>query len=153
MKSLFTLTLCLASLAFGSQALAAKVYKWVDDAGVTHFSEHPPKNTESTVIKPQTGHSEPVHYDSTGQLSSAPQPTAATPINDQAAQQRQAAADEARAKKNPERCAAARKNMETLQNFGRVKVKDKEGDGFHYLTPDEQQERSKSTQQVIDESC
>ena len=58
----------------------------------------------------------------------------------------------AQALKDPTRCAAARKNMETLRNFGRVKVKGEDG-SFHFLTSEEQQERIQSTQQAIDESC
>lgn len=144
MKRFFAPALCIASLLLTSHSFAAKVYKWVDENGVTHFSEHPPKNTQTTVIKPKTGHSEPVKYESTAPAND----TEATA----AAAQQQADEDLAQALKDPTRCAAARKNMETLQNFGRVKVKGEDG-SFYYLTPDEQQERIQSTQQAIDESC
>ena len=142
MKRLFVLALCMAGLTLASQSFAAKVYKWVDADGVTHFSEHPPKNTQTEVIKPKTGHSEPVNYES------------AAPAGDDGAAAGQQQADEAMAQalKDPTRCAAARKNMETLRNFGRVKVKGEDG-SFHFLTSEEQQERIQSTQQAIDESC
>lgn len=142
MKRLFIFALCIASLTAG-QSFAAKVYKWVDEKGVTHFSEHPPKNTQTTVIKPKTGHSEPVNYG-----------TPASTDNAATSAEAQRRADEALAQslKDPTRCAAARKNMETLQNFGRVRVQNEDG-SFHYLTADEQQERSRTTQQAIDESC
>ncbi|HTF84513.1 MAG TPA: DUF4124 domain-containing protein [Cellvibrio sp.] len=143
MKRLFVFALCMVSLTLASHVFAAKVYKWVDENGVTHFSEHPPKNTQTEVIKPKTGHSEPVNYESAAPTNNAD--AAATA-------QQQAEEDVARALKDPTRCAVARKNMETLQNFGRVKVKGEDG-SFHYLTPEEQQERIRSTQQAIDESC
>jgi hypothetical protein len=144
MKRLFTLTLCLASLTLSGHLLAAKVYKWVDEDGTTHLSEHPPKNTQTTVIKPKTGHSEPVNYDSTG--------VATDKTATDAAAEQQAKDDLAQALKDPTRCEAARKNMETLRNFGRVKVKGDDG-SYHFLTPEEQQERLRTTQQAIDESC
>lgn len=144
MKRLLVPALCMASVLLANPSFAAKIYKWVDEDGITHFSEHPPKNTQTTVIKPKVGHSEPVNYDSG---APADDKTAA-----EAAAQRQAEEDLAQALKDPTRCEAARKNMETLQNFGRVKVKGEDGE-FHYLSPEEQQERIQSTQQAIDESC
>lgn len=145
MKKMFTIALCLASLASGSQVSAAKVYKWVDDDGVTHFSAHPPKNTQTTVIKPKTGHSEPVHYGSDGAVITPKEAGAAVA-------QQQADEELAQSLKDPTRCAAARKNLTTLENFGRVKVKGDNGE-LHYLTPEEQQEKIKATQQAINESC
>lgn len=144
MKKFFTLAVCLVSLASGSQTLAAKIYTWVDSDGVTHFSEHPPKNTQTTVIKPRIGHSEPVDYGSSDPVQN--------PEDAKAKAEQQAAAEVAQALKDPLRCASARKNLQTLENFGRVKVKGDDGE-LRYLTPSEQQERLKSTQQAINESC
>jgi len=143
MKRLSTLALCLFALVIGNPATAAKVFKWVDENGVTHFSEHPPKNTASTRINPKIGHSEPVNYDSAAKTETSPDNAAA----------RKAEEELARSLKDPTRCAAARKNRETLQNFGRVRVKNENDDGFHYLTPDEQQERLRATDKAIEESC
>jgi hypothetical protein len=136
MKHTCVIALCLASLLAGSPALAAKVYKWVDEQGVVNFSEHPPKNTKAVEIKPNIGHSEPVIYE---------KPAAETPA--------QAAPTEQQASlKDAQRCEIARKNLQVLQTFGRVRVPEKDG-SFHYLTEQEQQDRLKTTQQAIDESC
>ena len=147
MKQFLSIALCIASLSAGSQALAAKVYKWVDENGVTHFSEHKPNDIKATEIKPNTGHSEPVSY--VDVKDSAPQNVVKT----EASARQEDEAKIKQALKDPTRCAAARKNLETLQNFGRVKVKDEDGEGFHYLTPAEQSERLKTTQQAISEAC
>jgi len=143
MKRLSTLTLCVFALLIGNPATAAKIFKWVDENGITHFSEHPPKNTASTQIKPKTGHSEPVNYESAKETKAVSENAAA----------RKAEEELARSLKDPTRCAAARKNRETLENFGRVRVKNENDDGFHYLTPDEQQERLRATDKAIEESC
>lgn len=137
MKPMCAIAFCLAGLLIGSPAMAAKVYKWVDENGVVNFSAHPPKDTQSTVIRPKTGHSEPVTYDTPGQTTQE-QPAAAN-----TAQQ---------SRKDPERCEISRKNMDVLRTFGRVRVPNEDG-SFHYLTEEEQQEKLKTTQQAIDESC
>ncbi|MEQ8428078.1 MAG: DUF4124 domain-containing protein [Gammaproteobacteria bacterium] len=53
-KLLQTLVLVLAmSVAFSAQA---KMYKWVDEDGVTHYTQTPPPgDIESKTIKPRTG--------------------------------------------------------------------------------------------------
>jgi hypothetical protein len=135
MRSIYAIVFCLIGMVIGSPAMAAKVYKWVDENGVVNFSEHPPKNTPTTVIRPNTGHSEPVTYATPGQ----PVP--------------QAAADTAQqSRKDPERCEISRKNLEVLRSFGRVRVPNEDG-SFHYLTEQEQQERLQTTQKAIEESC
>lgn len=136
MKHTYVIAICLAGLLAGSPALAAKVYKWVNEEGVVNFSEHPPKNTKAVEIKPNTGHSEPVFYETPG----APTSTSVAPTETQVSL------------KDPKRCEVARKNLQVLQNFGRVRVPEKDG-SFHYLTEQEQQEQLKTTQQMIDESC
>lgn len=129
--------LLLAGALVTAPAMAAKVYKWVDENGVTNFGEHPPKNANAQIIKPNTGHSEPVNYD--------------TPATEQPAAPVQAEEPQA-SLKSPDRCEIAQRNLKTLQNFGRVRVPNEDG-SFHYLTEEEQQERLKETQQAIDESC
>ena len=130
--------LLLAGALITSPAIASKVYKWVDENGVTNFGEHPPKNAKAQVIKPNTGHSEPVNYD--------------TPAPEQSAERAQVQEQPQASLKNPERCEIAQRNLKTLQNFGRVRVPNEDG-SFHYLTEEEQQERLKETQQAVDESC
>jgi hypothetical protein len=44
----------LAGLAFAASAPAQKMYKWVDEKGVTHFSEHPPEDgRKAATIEPK----------------------------------------------------------------------------------------------------
>lgn len=138
MKFPYALIFCLVGLVAASPVMAAKVYKWVDKDGVTNFSEHPPRNTQSEELKPKTGHSEPVKYDTTGRVETPP------PAEDADATPQPI--------KDPERCEIARKNFQTLQNFGRVRVRNDDG-SFHYLTEVEQLERLKDTQKSIDENC
>lgn len=36
-------------------AEAARTYKWVDEDGVTHYSQHPPPDGEAEIIQPSIG--------------------------------------------------------------------------------------------------
>lgn len=50
-----TLLFTLMSLAMGTVAVAATVYKWVDEEGVVHYSDQPHENAEKVQLKaPQT---------------------------------------------------------------------------------------------------
>lgn len=131
----FVISFCLA-LTF-NQAMADKLYKWTDDKGVTHYSQHPAANVKNEVIIPKTGHSDPVTY-------TAPTSTPTHNANSSAAAKASL--------KDPERCANARKNLDTLKTFARIKVKENNGE-FRYLTPDEQKQKIGEANKAIEESC
>lgn len=141
MKVSATLTLSLMLLFIASQTSAApeKVYKWTDAKGQTHYGQRPPAGTQTEVIKPQTGHSEPVNYEK------------APATND-----KDDAAKKAAAKDNPlkdkERCEIARKNLDTLKTYARIKIKGDDGE-YRYLTPDEQKQKLDEANKAIEESC
>src|SRR5690606_17661190 len=96
-----------------------------------HYGTRAPKGQEASSFTPKTGHSEPVKYDSPGQ---------------------QEASDDTAKKPDPERCEKARKNLDLLSNFGRVKIQNADG-STHILTEKEQQKRREEAQQAIKESC
>ncbi|RYY76848.1 MAG: DUF4124 domain-containing protein [Gammaproteobacteria bacterium] len=120
-----------------TNAASEKVYKWTDSKGVTHYGQRPPANTDTEVIKPQTGHSDPVNY-----------PTTAVPTQ----------TAEKKVKSNekplldPERCTQARKNLETLKTYARIKMKGDDGE-YKYLTPEEQKQKLDEAAKAAKESC
>ncbi len=142
MKIAYLLALGLTGLLAAVQVQATQIYTWVDDNGVTHFSERPPKNVKASIIRPKTGHSEPVNYDNPATTEASPAPTAQARANP---------APQA-ANRDPERCEQARKNLETLQNFGRIRIRADDG-SFHYLTEEEREQRLQETQTVINQEC
>ena len=139
MKVSAALALLLACLFTATITFAApeKVYKWTDSKGNVHYAQRPPANTDTEVIKPQTGHSDPVTY--------------TAPAGD-ANKEVKKTADDAKALKDPERCANARKNIETLKTYARIKIKGDDGE-FRYLTPDEQQQKLTEANKAASESC
>lgn len=114
---------------------AEEYYKWVDDQGVTHYGERPPKNTAASKGKTQTGHSTHTPYTATQDATDNAANTSNT--EDQ---------------KDPERCKAARKNLEIINTSARIKVKGDDGE-FSYLSPEEIAKRKQDAQQAVKESC
>ncbi len=139
MKFTAILTFSLACLFSWSLASAApeKVYKWVDAKGQTHYGQRPPAGTQTEVIKPQTGHSEPVNYE--------------TAANTKEKEEKKPE-DKAALSKDPERCDNARKNADTLKTYARIRIKGDDGE-YRYLTPDEQQQKLDEANKAIEESC
>ncbi|MBU2885198.1 DUF4124 domain-containing protein [Gilvimarinus agarilyticus] len=115
-------------------------YKWVDEDGTTHYGTRPPNNSQSTAITPKTGHSEPVNYQHSSPENST---NSGTP---------ESASAEAESKKDPERCAKARKNAEILSRGGRVRESTEDG-SFRFLGEDEKKTRLEAAQKAINEAC
>lgn len=114
---------------------AEDYYKWVDDQGVTHYGERPPKNTTASKGKTQTGHSTHTPYVVTQDTEASA--TTATHTENQ---------------KDPERCKAAKSNLDIINTSARIKVKGDDGE-FSYLSPDEIAKRKQDAQQAVKESC
>jgi hypothetical protein len=143
MKATAPLTLALSFMFAANLTIAApeKVYKWTDEKGLVHYSERPPLGTQTELVKPDISHSEPVSYD--------------VPSDDKAKEGNKVAkkADgEKGALKDPERCDSARKNLETLKTYARIKFKGDDGQ-YRFLTPDEQQQKTNEASKAIEESC
>ena len=139
MKASASLILSLACLLTASLSMAApeKVYKWTDKKGVTHYGQRPPANTQTELIKPQTGHSDPVTY--------APAPDATQAADKKTESSEKPLLDQ-------ERCTNARKNLETLKTYTRIKMKGDDGE-YRYLTPDEQKQKLDEAAKAAEESC
>ena len=135
--------LLLASIA-ASYAFAAKTYyKWVDDEGVTHYSERKPQGTNAQEVNVFTGRSEPTTNNVTGK-----------PLeNDQAATESTDEEVDPEALKDPERCKIAQKNLETMQNNNRIRMKDPASGEYRFLSEQEKQQQMADAQKAIEESC
>lgn len=132
-------------MLLGQFSAAEEVFKWVDENGLTHYSALPPKNKKARIVKTQTGHSEPVSYKNSKPADESSSPAQESPVTTPAAPSNIP-------QKDPERCTAARKNLETLQNHARVRIKGDDGQ-LRYLTPNEHGQKMANAQKAIDESC
>lgn len=116
-------TLCIALLAFGQTASAAKegYYRWQDGEGEVHFTQQPPRGQQYQFIETKGG--------------AAYQPAPRLDENDAENEQTQASPGDTAPKKmevlppkDPAICAQARSNMQRLQlNGARIRVTEADG--------------------------
>jgi len=151
MKTPWFLLLLLGGLLVSAQLNAETIYRWVDDEGVTHFTAHPPKNRESTLISSKR---------SSGRKTSSADasPTEPAAENDAEPEASQATSGEGqRLRVGPteeerrEACERALANLELLEIGRRVQIED--GDSFRYLTEAEQAERLEQARRIRDQAC
>lgn len=133
MKKLL-LGLVFTGLMTSPLVFADKIYSWVDDKGITHYGENPPKDTPARQLNARTGHSDPVEY-GTGEKADTPKATAATSTES-----------------SEERCELARKNLQVLTTNPRVKTTDKNGEN-RYMTPEEMQAQIETMEKIIADEC
>ena len=124
-----------ASLAL-SPDTAEQVYKWVDQQGLTHYSEQPPADKEAATIKINRHHGESkpqqLQPEETDHAVQEPEPQPQVdiaPSKQQMPTQQQQIAQK-------QNCATARNKLRALQNAGRVRQLDSDSGEYIYL-PDE----------------
>jgi hypothetical protein len=111
------------------------MYRWVDETGTTVYSQLPPPKGTAVTLKPDPGPSaEEVERASANTRRLIEQDL------DKREDQARAAAETAKRTAAQatlqQNCEAARKNLETLQNLGRGRLRTPDGTS-HYYTDDE----------------
>lgn len=119
---------------------AGDYYKWVDDKGVTHFSEKPAPGSDAKKIGTATKYSE-------------------SQANAEAAAKEAAAAEAAAAATQPvdnpqnaENCKVAQERLKSLRSGQRIRMVGADGK-FSYLNENQIKEEMEKTQAVIISSC
>ncbi len=135
-------------LLFSSSLLAAPVYKWVDDRGVTHFSAEPPVNQKSESIK--TNSFQPKVPEKTAAQIAAEEAQASARTQAEVDREvRQKVAEEEAALKKY--CSEIRHNLAQLESNPRVMA---QVDGQPTrLTEEERQARITEIKKSIEERC
>jgi hypothetical protein len=133
----------LALLLVGSAE--ARMYRWVDDSGMTVYSQSPPPSGEATEIKVNTSTAAPPAAPPTeGQTkeTTAPEkPTGPTK-----------AEIEASNKIKDDNCKAATSNLTLYENLGNKLVKTPDG-LYKRLTEEERQQKIQESKEGIAEYC
>jgi hypothetical protein len=119
-------------------------YRWHDDAGAEHFTQQPPAGRKSEFIATSTGKSTAVDAGETAGSAEnkATEKNAQKPITGPM----QALPD-----KDPEKCKQAQETQTTLNSHARIR--EKVGDDYRYLTPEEIAEQKKLAQESADVYC
>lgn len=141
------LSLCTAALLLVSPALLAAqqgYYRWHDDAGVEHFTQQPPAGRKSEFVATSTGKSTAVDTGETAASAEAKESTKTTskPIT---------GALQTVPDKDPEKCKQAQDTAAALN--GHARIREKVGDDYRYLTPEEITEQKKLAQESTDVYC
>ncbi len=136
--TLLALTTTLMCLS-GPASSAKEFYKWQDEKGVTHYSSAPPKDVKAVKVRATNLHGEGAASDSEEEASSD---------NSAANDSQSAAAEPAR---DPERCAQAQKNLKTMEENARIRIK--EGDEYRYLSVEEIEQQKSTMREIIDTEC
>jgi FKBP-type peptidyl-prolyl cis-trans isomerase len=166
------LPLLLATLALTavSSLSQAEIYKWKDKDGKVRYSDTPPpSNVKQESIAGKKKPAAPTGKEPLAPVGTAAVPTAAIPKNsepppnpeDLAAEQRQRNAEaeknnklekQAEAKRKAENCSAAKANMETYTQGGRVYKMNEKGER-EYMDDNDFKAGKEKAQQEINENC
>lgn len=135
MRILPITVLAVAALGF-TLAQAADVYRWVDEAGITHYADAPPNNKQYQRVNVRTGS---IETDTTQADTEADKAKA-----EEAEAQAAAAA-------RAERCRIAKQNLESLRS-GFAMIPGEDGQA-RSLTAEELQQQLELNQNAVDQSC
>ncbi|MEJ2668766.1 MAG: DUF4124 domain-containing protein [Gammaproteobacteria bacterium] len=134
-----------------------QVYRWVDESGITHYGEAPPKEETTAVELIRT------RKDYSSDAASA---RTAYEKKQKADSETQAKTDDSkhstadadaliaeRNKKIEESCKTAQQNLNVLTSHGRVREKSTNGEEQRYLSEEEHQNRIRETTEYLNENC
>jgi hypothetical protein len=132
----------------GLPAMASDTYyRWVDENGTPMNSDLPPPpgiKYEKVVVGSGMSRRSPAEEASPAAAESN-QP-AATP------REQAAATGQHASHKDPEACATARQNLDTLNTRARIRMPDGEG-GYYFLTEEEKEAQREQARAVITQAC
>lgn len=147
-RFLFALSLCAACLA---TSVAAQVYKWVDEKGVTHYSESPPEQAKDRAKKIDT-------KSASGPAGGSPKTAKSASDLELEFRQRQTQRDQ-QARKDAQQnerqqanCADARRQLATLNEQIALFRRNERGERV-YLEDSERQAEAARVKNYIDRNC
>lgn len=137
----------LTIVAASSTVAAKNYYKWTDANGVTHYSAQKPHNTEVETVAIRGGRT----TTSASESENAPTQTQPT-SSSQPAESSESSNETVEHVKDPVRCDAAKKIIDTISSAPRVQTKDENGE-LRFLSDQEKSDRLEEAKQAIKESC
>ncbi len=144
------LLLILSGMLLLSTAVAGKAYRWVDENGLTHYTQTPPPDKPATAIEPPPppvvgGQKAWDQLDRQWQENETRKET----VQKQQLQESEEAKLQAAREAN---CNAARNNLENLQGPPRRLVRSSDGE-YRRMDPAERQQQIEKAEQMIEENC
>lgn len=150
-KLFYTVTAAtLCSLLCLSSPAMARLYKWVDENGVTQYTETPPPKGDFSSVKPPP---KPAVDPQRAQDDLEKRVDAFQQRRDDSAKGKAEANKKATEKAEmAAKCEKARKNLTFLQSHARIRTTDKDGSATQ-LSEEKRQEKIKQANEAIKEYC
>lgn len=132
-----------------SQIASAGIYKWVDEQGNVHYGEQRPQNTSSQKMQVQKYAPE---NKSTYKRPSYTPSTKSTNKNTQDNPPEKKKETRAEKKKRLAACEKTRANLKMMEEIGRIRAKDKDGN-TRYLSQKEKEAKMQKNREQISKYC
>ncbi len=145
------LLLVLSLSLLGAGAVAAGAYRWVDENGVTHYSQVPPPDKAATRIAPPPPPPAGSGQTTWDKLDVRLQNAELRKEEQQKQRQEEQKSAEKQAARQ-KNCNAARRNLEILQGSPRRMIRLPNGE-YRRLTAEEREEQMARARERIDEFC
>ena len=146
MKSALTIACLVALSSISATALADKYYKWIDQDGVTHYSETRPANTPTTLIRVKAG---TASAENSAMLSAA----TSTDSSKNVPELENPQPTEQQLKVQRSNCAKASRKLIALENAGRVRQLDEQTGEYRYLPNKEKLEEISKMREYLRSNC
>ncbi len=149
----YLLSVLLITAIFTPLVVTAGIYKWTDENGNVHYGGQRPADTTSERMKIKSGETpygeETTAKDNKDKAKLKPgekkrEKKAETP--------KPPGPPKISKKEKKRRCAAARQNLATIENRGRVRVTTEDGSSRH-LTPKERDKRVAKERKEVSKNC
>ncbi len=143
---------CALALGFviAAPLQAAAIYKWVDEDGVTHYSQQPPPSGDAVRVGVDRPPEEEIKRERRQMEETGERLEERREQRREAEQQARTDAEERR--KREQRCADLRSSLEELTDNRRLLVRDGDGD-VRRLPEEERQQRVAERRRQIEEEC
>jgi len=143
--------LLLTTLTFiASAPLTAKSYRWVDENGVTVYSQKPPPSGNATEIKPPPPPAIPP--EEAQRRLDAQRQKLEDLREDRELKKKESSEQKAEAQRKKSNCEAAQKNLAGLISRPHARIKGEDGK-YSYLTDEARQKKIEEAKQHIQENC
>ena len=133
-----------------SLPLAAKSYRWVDENGVTVYSQKPPPSGIAKEIKPPPPPA--ISPEEAQRKLDAQKQTLEDLKEDRELKKKESGEKKAEAKRLKSNCEAAQKNLVGLISRPRARQKGADGE-YHHITEEARQKQITEAKKHIQENC
>lgn len=154
------LIFALAMMIFSTFASAAEYYTWVDENGVTNYSERKPQGYEASFVTPghrfgtvrRQAESDPVEETPPDETTPVTTETGAEVDPDALVAEEREKYEAELAEERKHNCALGKQNLARLQTYARIRVKGEDGK-MRFLTDAEMEQKKQESREAIKFHC